>query len=528
MAWNVNRVRVVTGDIEGETLPGDDARVFRGVPFAAPPVGALRWRPPQAVSPWSGVRPATTFAPCCTQAPRLRGSISDFGVEPTSEDCLYLNIWTAARAPDERRPVMVWIHGGGFSYGSGSLPQFDGAALARRGVVLVTINYRLGPLGYLAHPDLVRESSAGVAGNYGLLDQIAALAWVRDNISGFGGDPDRVTIFGQSVGSSSVCCLMASPLAKGLFHRAICQSGGSMGPMGSPGGGSMQTLAQALELGVDFARRHRANGIDDLRARPAEELQLPPPNTQGAQFGREVARLRASGWVIVDGHAIPASPHEIFSKGQQNDTPLLTGANGAEGSAQPTPVVDLASFEAECRARFGDLGDAIIDTYGARAASDIENLARFAFGQRGFNWQNWTQLRLHARTARSPAFGYHFNRVQPFPPGAAYVENAADRLGAFHTAEIPYVFQTLHTRNWPWTDADGAMADAMASYWVNFAAHGDPNGAGLPHWPRYEAAVDKVMILGDAPTAGAMPDRDRLDFWDRHFEALRARGAYSA
>ena len=338
MAIRDHLVSVESGSLQG--VAGADARVsvFRGVPFARPPVGALRWRAPEPPAKWDGVRPARAFAPCSIQPPRPQNSISDFGVEPDDEDCLYLNVWTAAAGAGERRPVMVWIHGGGFSYGSGSLPLFDGEALARRGAVVVTINYRLGPLGFLAHPELARESPHGVSGNYGFLDQIEALRWVQRNIAAFGGDPDRVLIFGQSVGSSSVSCLIASPLAKGLFSRAIAQSGGSVGPLGAPGGGSMQTLTQAQDTGVAFVKFHAAASIAEMRERPARSFQLPPRDAPPDPWMLRQASqmLRNSGWVIVDGHAIPESPYDTYLNGRHNDVPLITGANAHEGSTQPT------------------------------------------------------------------------------------------------------------------------------------------------------------------------------------------------
>ncbi len=520
--WKQALAITPSGDLQGATSADGVVKCFRGVPFAQPPVGALRWRAPQRLQPWAGVRPALANGPTSVQAARPKGSISDFGAEPTSEDCLHLNVWSAATEADERRPVMLWIHGGGFYYGSGTLPQFDGANLARRGVVVVTINYRLGPLGFLAQPELDRESPTGVSGNYGFLDQIAALEWVRDHINAFGGDPNRVTVFGQSVGSSSVCCLVASPLTKGLIHRAICQSGGSMSTPGAPGGGSMQTIDQARAAGLEFARRRNARGIEDLRAMAAEIVQSPTAGSGGAVLAAEMANLRLSGWVIIDGHAIPTNVHDIYASGRQNRIPIITGANAHEGSTQP-PISSLAAHEAEWRARFGDdLTNAYFEAYRLREASDPEEAARHAMGERGFNWQNWTQLRLHARTSGASAYGYFFSRLQPFPEGASYIENTNGNLGAFHTAEIPFVFDTLTTRNWDWSADDQSIANHMSSYWVNFAATGDPNGDGLPHWPNFRHNDEDVMLFGERASAGPIPNRANLDFWDTHFKVLRS------
>lgn len=522
MSLQQNFADVESGRLEGVASADGAVRIFRGVPYAAAPVGALRWRPPQRPTRWGGARPAKQFAPACIQPPRPKGSISDFGVEPDDEDCLYLNVWTGAREAGEKRPVMLWIHGGGFSYGSGSLPLFDGEGLARRGIVLVTINYRLGPLGYLAHPDLTRESPHGASGNYGFLDQIESLRWVRDNIAAFGGDPGCVTIFGQSVGSSSVSCLLASPLAKGLFHRAICQSGGSVGPLGAPGGGSMQTLAAAEARGKEFLARHGAVSIEDMRHRPAREFQLPPREAQSDPWMMTQAnqRLRNSGWGIVDGHAIPTSVYDIFDKGRQNDVPLLTGANSHEGSAQPA-VTTLAEYEAQCRRIYGVTMEELFALYRVREAPQLSEAARLINGHRTFNWQNWTTLRMHARTAKSAAFGYHFGRRQPFPPGATYWDNTAENLGVFHTAEIPYAFDHLAVRDWPWTDTDRELANLVSSSWVNFARNGDPNGPGLPAWPRYGASTTDVMVIGDEVKAGPLPDQDKMRFWDRWFARER-------
>ena len=518
MALRDNKATTQSGVLEGALSADGKVSVFRGVPFARPPVGALRWRPPQAPQRWDGVRAAKKFAPVCIQAPRPSGSISDFGVETDDEDCLYLNIWSAAEGPGEKRPVMLWVHGGGFSYGSGSLPLFDGAALARRGVVLVTINYRMGPLGFLAHPELSEESPHGVSGNYGFFDQIEALRWVSQNIAAFGGDRDRVTIFGQSVGSSSVSCLLASPLAKGLFHRAICQSGGSLSPLGAPGGGSMQTLVDAHARGVEFLRHHKAACIAEMRARPARPFQLPPADERDDPWAaRQINMLlRNSGWVIVDGYAVPTRVHDIFSGGAQNDVPVITGANSHEGSTAPA-IANLQEYEAWCRGLYGDAMEELFALYGVRSAPDVADVARRINGHRTFNWQNWTTLRLQARTAKSAAFGYHFRRQQPFPPGARYWDHATEKLGAFHTAEIPYVYDHLAVRDWPWREEDRALANTMSSYWVNFAANGDPNDVGLPIWPRYGATSQEVMIFGDEARAGAMPDQDKFAFWDRFF-----------
>ena len=277
MALNNETVRIESGLLLGTTSADGMVRVFKGVPYAKPPVGNLRWRAPQQFNAWDGVRPAKVFWPRCLQPSRLHTSIQYFGPEPEGEDCLYLNVWTAAHSSDERRPVMIWVHGGAFYLGSGALPIFDGEALARKGVVVVTVNYRLGRLGFMAHPELSAESEHRVSGNYGWLDLIAALQWVQRNIGGFGGDAGCVTLFGQSIGSQTVCAFMTSPLTRGLYHRAIGQSGGALGLPGRTGGGSMLMLDAAEKAGAAFARKLGANSIAELRAKPADEIQLVRP-----------------------------------------------------------------------------------------------------------------------------------------------------------------------------------------------------------------------------------------------------------
>lgn len=501
-------VRTESGSLAGSTSADGKISMFKGIPYARPPIGALRWCAPQPPESWSDVRRADAFGRRCIQPDRPSNSISYFGPEPESEDCLYLNIWTSAPEPGAKMPVMLWIHGGGFSIGSGALPIFDGEALARRGVVLVTINYRLGGLGFLAHPDLTRESSTGSSGNWGLLDQIAALGWVRDNIEAFGGDPRCVTIFGQSVGSTSINCLMTSPPARGLFHRAIGESGGSMAPLGQPGGGSMLTLAAAEEIGTRAAAALGCHSLEELRALPARQIQLSWP--KGAEF---------RPFTIVDGVVLPEALYDTFAAGRQYDVPLLTGANSDEGSARP-PAANVEEWKRSLQREHGEDWRRLFETYGAGA--DVGRMSRRQGCHKSFNWTNWTWARQHVRTAGSKVFFYHFSHAPPLPPDRTFAEATAGRLGAFHTAEIPYVFGTLDKRDWPWRDADRQLAGTMSSYWVNFAAHGDPNGAGLTSWPVFDPQTASVMRFGDEVAAGALPEREIFDLWDVCMHNLRA------
>jgi para-nitrobenzyl esterase len=394
---------------------------------------------------------------------------------------------------------MVWFHGGGFSVGSGALPIFDGEALARRGVVLVTLNHRLGGLGYLAHPELTRESAEDASGNYGLLDQIAALKWVRENIATFGGDSGNVTIFGQSVGSSCVNVLMMSPLAKGLFHRAIGESGGSMVPAGSPGGGSMLYLRQAEEIGLQVARHYECSSIEQMRSLSAENINLRWPK-QGPM----------RPFMVIDGYAVPCPVSEAYASGRQYDIPFLTGANSDESSAIG-PAGSLEDHQNTLKREYGDQWKRLFDAYGA--GEDFGYSSRRLGCHKRFNWVNWIWAREHQRTSRSQVFFYHFSHKQPLPD-IAFAEGPGLQLGAFHTAEIPYVFGTLGCRPYMWTQEDRDLSATMMGYWVNFAKTGDPNGPGLPAWPVLVPAQKTIMHFDRDAKIGDIPERELLDLWD--------------
>lgn len=501
-------VRMACGDLSGTATPAHAVFAFKGIPFAEPPVGALRWHAPVPPAPWSGVRPAKAYGPRCIQPELPADSISFLGTEPESEDCLYLNVWTRSLERDAKLPVMVWIHGGGFTAGSGGLSIYDGTDFARRGVVLVTLNYRLGPLGFLVHPELTRQASHDAVGNWGLLDQIAALTWVRDNIESFGGNPDCVTIFGQSVGSSSVNCLMASPLASGLFHRAIGQSGGSVGPPGRPGGGSLMPLDVAEKVTLQVGETLGWRTLEDLRRASATDIQLRWPRDRANRC-----------WVTIDGRVIPADVHAIFSAGHQNDVPLLTGANGDEGTIR-APAPDAATWKAALVRTYGQDGETLYNAYGAD--TDVDTMSRRLEGQITFNWQNWTWARLQAETGRQKVFAYHFSHAPPIPEHDVYCENRSTRFGAFHTAEIQYVFGTLGARPWPWQQADDALAETLGAYWVNFATSGDPNGAGLPPWPEFQTGTPTVQLIGADIAPGDLPERARFDLLDQCMTRKRA------
>lgn len=426
-----------------------DLTVYRGVPFAAPPVGDLRWRPPQPAASWDGVRQAVDFAPDPVAGP---------GVGPSnSEDCLYLNVWTPAKSTNERLPVMVWIYGGGFSFGSTSTPIHNGEHLARKGVILVSITYRVGPLGFLAHPELSAESPHHASGNYGLLDMIAGLKWVQQNIAAFGGNPDRVTIFGESAGGIAVSMLCASPEAKGLFHGAISQSGGSFGPPRPTTypGENMKGLAAAEQAGVAYAERAGAASIAKLRE--IAPGKLPPGWGSGA------------AWPIIDGWVIPDDQYKLYEAGTYNDTPILVGYNSDEG-ASFSPGNSPDEYVANVEKRFGPFAKQLLDAYPV-GEENVPRTARDLMRDAAFGWHTWSWARLQSRGGASKVFYYYFDqhpRHSADSPRAGY--------GMPHGVDVPYVFQTYDRNDPDFTTRDKAISDTAATYWTNFAKRGDPNG----------------------------------------------------
>jgi para-nitrobenzyl esterase len=486
-------VNTESGLVDGTTEAA--VRVFKGIPFAAPPVGDLRWRAPQPALVWSGVRKADRFSPVC---PQHGAYPPESPPELMSEDCLYLNIWTPAKASAGRLPVMVWIYGGALENGSASTPLYSGDELAKRNVILVTINYRLGALGFLALRALSQESKRGISGNYGLLDQIAALRWVHNNIGVFGGDPQKVTVFGQSSGSISVSALVTSPLAKGLFQRAIGQSGGLFEPIDMAPGFK---LAGAEKEGEEFVRTSGAKSLRDLRRMSAEE----------------VLKTAFSAHFIVDGYALNKAPFDAYQDGEQNDVDVLVGTNLDEGQLFfATKTVTVSNFN-ELLA--GDFSRPIVWLMGPMpGVSDSEARASATTfeGDMRFRWDMWTWARLAADAGKTKVFFYQFSRTPPFPFGARYVG-----LGATHGMEMPYVFDHLDQQPVPWTAQDRKLASVMSAYWTNFAAAGDPNGPGLPKWPEFGSSAKQVMILGDEIKPERIPHEDHLQRIDRVYASVR-------
>jgi para-nitrobenzyl esterase len=488
-------VRVEQGQLAGTPGKAPGVQVYRGIPFAAPPVGDLRWKAPQPPAPWQGIREAKNFGNACWQTQYPAGSIYQAKLPPLSEDCLYLNVWTAAKSAQDHMPVMVWIHGGGFTRGSGSGDTYDGENLARKGVVVVTINYRLGVFGFFAHPALTAESARHSSGNYALLDQIAALQWVKKNIAAFGGNPDSVTIFGESAGSWAVNALMASPLAKGLFHRAIGESGGLFAPM--------KDLAEAEKAGESLASSLHAteNSLKALRALSAEEL-LNAGDTPIAS-------------AIVDGWVLPADVQTIFSQGKQNDVHLLVGSNADEGTTLAPQGAKVTSevFIGQIRQRYGSQAEQFLKVY--PAASDSEAVASFyaAYRDQVFGWEMRTWARMAAQTGRHSVYLYYFSHRPPGPQSS--------RLGAFHACELPYVFGNF-IWPFPWEEEDRKLSDAVSTYWVNFARTGDPNGEGLVKWPAWSPASEQALEFGDHINIHSQVNKPGLDFFDSYYHSLSA------
>ena len=486
-------IAIDSGQIEGSQT--GTTRAFKGIPYAAPPVGPLRWRPPQPVASWRGVRKAATHSPACPQ-PGVYPP--DAPQEPTSEDCLTLNVWAPATPSAGKLPVMVWIHGGGLMNGSGSVPQYAGDQLAARGVIVVTINYRLGVLGFLAHPELNGETPYGGSGNYGLLDQIAALQWVNRNIAAFGGDPDRITVFGQSSGSFSVSMLVSSPLAKGLFQRAIGQSGAVFEPVELD---PLFTAKGAAEAGVRFASEAGAKSLADLRRMPVTSL----------------LKHRFNPQFNIDGHVLPASPHDAYAARQQNDVDLLLGTNATEGTLFFDPAsVSVGNFNAVLSRTYPSLLLWAVGASPGKTDADARKAAVSIDTDMRFRWGMWAWARHALKSGQRRVFFYRFTG-QP----AYRADHPYHGLGPTHGAELPYVFGVLDRGAANWTSNDYQLASTVQQYWTNFAKSGDPNGAGLPSWPMFDDERAMVMDLGPELRAAALTGQSRLQRIDRVYAAAR-------
>lgn len=515
--WRNAVARTDTGAVQG-TRDASGVHAFKGMPYAAPPTGDNRWRPPAPAQPWQGVRDATRFGPACPQA--LPELLFEHPGE-TSEDCLTVNVWSAASSPGERRPVIVWSHGGAYLQGSASQRPYDGAALAARGAVLVSLNHRLGVFGFFAHPALSHESGRDASGNQALLDVIAALQWVRRNAHAFGGDAERVTLMGESSGAGVVNALLVSPLAAGLFHRAILQSGSVLGPMQhlrstwyflTPG----ESIGTRVQGALGLAATTAAEALAAMRARStAEVMAAADPQKPFTLGGNRFAP-------IVDGYVLPEEPSAALDAGRLARVPVIAGANEDEGTVfarlfgQVTPVsyAQLAGFA------YGSRAADVLRLFPASSDEEARQALARSLGTSAFVAPA-RRLAGAVSAHGAPAFLYHFTRRRP---GAA-----GEGLGAFHGSEVPYAFGTLLARDVPGVGRleiearDRDLSDQVMRYWVRFAERGDPNGADLPAWPRFDQERKAALELGTAVRAVERLHAEACDVFDAAWAEWRAR-----
>ncbi len=485
----VTVVQLENGKIQGYADSSTRSiRIFKGIPFATPPVGDLRWKAPQPVKNWQGIKQCNQFAASPMQnKPQPFYCWSEEFIaqpEPLSEDCLYLNVWTTAKSEGQKQPVFVWIYGGGLSSGSANCAIYDGEEMAKKGVVFVSINYRVGVFGFMAHPELTKEASYQASGNYGFLDQLAALKWIQKNIVAFGGDPNNVTIAGQSAGAFSVTALIASPLAKGLFHKAIAQSGGLLSNM------LVQGLPEAEGQGVAFMKRANATSLAALRKMPAPELQQISNDQQLGRFG-----------TTLDGYVLPLNLMEHFKRGLQNQTPVLTGWVTGDGSFLGNVEMTVDDYKKEVEAKYGSNAKAYLKIFPASTTAEVKAV------KQKVTLLNFAGLPAHllASFNAMATYLYQFGHVPPDKQGFP-------NYGAFHTSEVPFALHTLHKWNRPWQKLDRELENVISSYWVNFAKTGNPNGNSLPEWKPYDKHQGNIMLLEDAVQLKPAFMKRELDF----------------
>ncbi|RAO74297.1 uncharacterized protein BHQ10_010309 [Talaromyces amestolkiae] len=472
-------VTIESGLLSGIQQP-NNTRAFLGVPYAAPPVEELRWRPPQPPSSWEGVRAADKFGPSCIQFAPPATSIYSGGETDFSEDCLYLNIYTGPK-DSQHRPVLVWIHFGAFLFGSSSNPVYDGSKLAAKGITVVTVNHRLGRFGFLAHPELSTESGYNGSGNYGIMDQIAALEWVQRNIKAFGGDPQNVTIGGASAGGASTHILRSTPLAKHLFAKVICESGPGVAPaIDGPGHvAAYVTLKAAEEAGQELLNHVGVSSIAELRKIPAKQItSVHLPRSKGpwkADIWPGTAGLSMFDTANpnLDGHVLPESPLSALVSGRAVDVPLLAGNVGNEASGLPylRSLVDYHDF---VKNSFGEHSEEALRLYLASSDSEVRAASSQILADQVFTYPTWSAARFSAMNQKSPVWYYNFMRAPPITPDADIIEKAG--AGAFHIVGIPYGFETLNAWHWDWTEADWALSKQFSNSWVQFVKYGNPNG----------------------------------------------------
>jgi len=492
VAAQVQQAQVTGGTVAGEVANG--LSMFKGIPFAAPPVGELRWKAPQPVVAWDGVRQATQFGAACMQE---EGMARQMGTTaPLSEDCLFADVWTPARSATEKLPVIVWIHGGGYTAGAPSVGLYDGANFAREGVVFVSLAYRLGAFGFLASPELSAESGEG-SGSYGMLDMIAGLQWVRDNVARFGGDPSRVTVMGHSAGSSAVSILAASPLAKGLFAGVIAESGANFAPpQDEPfAAGGLSTLAAAERGGQNWLASLGADTLAEARALPATAVEA------GAR------QPGAPSWrPAVDGHVLPGDQVRLWQAGTFNDVPLLVGTTSNEWGASARGQAE--DFARQVRSSYGEFADRVLAAYPHATPEEAAQSARWLGNESGMEVGAYSWARLQAAHSQQPVWYYWFN-------------NAPE--GSGHGSEVALVFGNEDTRpgREPWSEHNRALSRQLQSYWVNFAKSGNPNGPGVPEWPRFTPDQPSVLALGLETKVIEVPNRARLDVIDQYLNWRR-------
>lgn len=510
------QAKTANGVVEGTTEPSG-VRAFKGIPFAQPPVGELRWKEPQPVKNWEGVRKTTKFGPRAMQRP-IFGDMG-FRSDGMSEDCLYLNVWTPAKSANEKLPVLVYFYGGGFVAGDGSEGRYDGESMAKKGIVAITVNYRLTVFGFMAHPELTKESPNHASGNYGYLDQSAALRWVQQNIAAFGGDPKRVTIAGESAGSVSVSAQMVSPLSKNLIAGAIGESGSLLGTL------PPTSLADGEQMGVKFATAVGASSLAELRAMSAEKVLEATANPNAARFSP-----------TIDGYFFPKSPREMYAAGEQAHVPLLVGWNSEEmnnraifGKDQPTPE----NYASVVKKLYGDRADEVMKLYPASTAAEVEQVATDLASDRFIGYSTWKWADIQAKTGGKPVYRYLYSRARP--PMTAAMGDAAPGLaggvvkstdataikmpaakGAVHSAEIEYAMGNLpYNKVYAWTPDDYKVSEVMQNYFANFIKTGDPNGSGLPKWPALGKESAQFMQIDVNTRTETEKNRERYLFMDK-------------
>lgn len=493
----LTEVSVKQGKVKGKVLHG--LGTFMAIPFAEAPVGDLRWKAPVPKKAWNGVLDATVAG---AMPPQKANSWPGAPAPKMSEDCLYLNVQTPAESASEKLPVLVWIHGGGFITGDAN--SNDGTKFAKQGIVFVSLSYRTGALGFLALPELSAENERGISGNYGLLDMIEGLKWVKENISAFGGDPDKVTIMGESAGAIAVSMLCSSPLAKGLFRGAISESGGSFCPVDSVrvDNNGIRDVKGAEAFGVEFMKRIGASSLAELREMSYEKWVGDGPSIGVGGF-----------WPTVDGYVLPDDQYKMYEAGNYNDVNVLIGTNSDEGAMFSRPT-GLAKYKADIKAEYGPFADRMLKLYPANTDEETYGALSDIFRETAFAWPTWAWATLQGKTGSGKVYMYYFDQFDPNRPMFGGPDAPKPR-GANHASEMPYVFATPWGR--PFEGGDKSVSDAMNTYWANFVKTGDPNGEGLDNWPVYKDGQKTVMFFKNGTSLIDTPNKPQLQLMEEYF-----------